>query len=304
MFGSADGPYLRLPKEGLPADITNAWVVALDADLKHIRKVSEEYQKKLVEERTRATPEDTQNQYQPGDLVFFRLDPSRPSPTKLSGGYTGPWEVIKQARNVVFCRHLAVGIEKALHVSRLKLHVGSKESAMEVAMRDKDQYLVKAITAWKGDPNKRSRMKFWVQYDDGDEMWVSYKADLVDNEQYREFIHRDPRLFQLRFSAAIVHIQIEHMRRSPITTVSPGDTVYVDLRYIKGHEAYDKLGLPNAYFTNYVCECSYVRWIGRTHHKIEAKCLVLDVLCRNWDTFDVYQFGSCKELLIMIIKRS
>ena len=168
---------------------------------------------------------------------------------------------------------------------------------MEVAMRDKDQYLVKAITAWKGDPNRRTSMKFWVQYDDGDEMWVSYKADLVDNEQYREFIARDPRLFQLRFSAAIVHVQIDNMRKTPITSVVPGDSVYVDLRYIKGHEAFDKLGLPNSYFTTYVCECNYVRWVGRSHHKIEAKCLVLDVLCRNWDTFDVYQFGSCKELL-------
>ena len=149
-----------------------------------------------MQERTQATPEETQNQYQPGDLVFFRRDTTKPLPTKLSGGYTGPWEVIKQHRNVVFCRHLAVGVEKPLHVSRLKLHIGSKESAREVAMRDKDQYLVKAITAWKGDPNKRSRMKFWVQYDDGDEMWVSYKADLVDNEHYREFIARDPRLIQ------------------------------------------------------------------------------------------------------------
>jgi len=297
MFGSADGPYLRLPAEGLPADITNAWVVALDSDLKKIRQISKEYQEQLVRERTQATPEATQNQYQPGDLVFFRRDTTKPLPTKLSGGYTGPWEVIRQARNVVFCRHLAVGIEKPLHVSRLKLHVGSRESAMEVAMRDKDQFLVKAITAWKGDPNKRSRMKFWVQYDDGDEMWVSYKADLVDNEIYQDFVASDPRLFQLRFSSAIVHLQIDNMRKSPILTVAPGDTVYVDLRYIKGHEAYDKLGLPDAYFTMYVCECSYVRWIGRTHHKIEAKCLVLDVLCRNWDTFDVYQFGSCKELL-------
>jgi hypothetical protein len=72
MFGSADGPYLRLPAEGLPADITNAWVVALDSDLKKIRQISKEYQEQLVRERTQATPEATQNQYQPGDLVFFR----------------------------------------------------------------------------------------------------------------------------------------------------------------------------------------------------------------------------------------
>ena len=44
-----------------------------------------------------------------------------------------------------------------------------------MSVRDKDQYLVKAITAWKGDPNKRSRWRRNV---------ISYKADLVVNEQY------------------------------------------------------------------------------------------------------------------------
>ena len=296
MFGSTDGPYLRLPSEGLPADITNAWVVALDTDLKRIRHVSSEFQQKLVEERTKDTPEELQNQYQPGDIVFFRRDPTKPLPTKLSGDFTGPWEVIRQYRNVVYCKHLAIGLEKPLHVSRLKLHIGSKEEATQVALRDKDQYLVKAITAWKGDPNKRTSMKFWVQYDDGDEMWVSYKADLVDNEHYREFVARDPRLFQLRYPSPIVSIQVAHMRKLPIDVVSPGDTVYVDLRYIKGHAAYEKLGLPNAFFTTHVCECNYVRWVGKARQFIEAKCLVLDVLCRNWDSFDVYQFGAVKEI--------
>ena len=79
-------------------------------------------------------------------------------------------------------------------------------------------------------------------------------------------------MFQLRYSAAIVHIQIDNARKTPSVAVAPGDRVYVDLRYIRRHEAFDKLGLPNAYFTEYVCECSYVRWVDRTHHNIEAKC--------------------------------
>ena len=186
--------------------------------------------------------------------MFFRRDPTKPLPTKRSGEFTGPWEAIKQTRNIVFCKHLAIGDQKPLHISCLKWHIGGRESAMEAAMRDKDQYLVKAITAWKGDPNRRAGMMFWVPYDDGNEMCVSYKADMVNNEQYREFITRDPRLFQLRFSEAIVHVQIDNMRKTPITSVVPGDPVYVVLRYIKCHEVFDKLGLPNAYFKTFVCE--------------------------------------------------
>jgi hypothetical protein len=63
MFGSADGPYLRLPAEGLPADITNAWVVALDADLKKIRQISKEYQEQLqILLRSRPNNADLSNQ--------------------------------------------------------------------------------------------------------------------------------------------------------------------------------------------------------------------------------------------------
>ena len=44
-------------------------------------------------------------------------------------------------------------------------------------------------------------------------------------------------------------------------------------------------------------ECKYVRWVGAGQKKIEAKCPVLDVLCRYWDSLDVYMFGSNRVLL-------
>ena len=60
-------------------------------------------------------------------------------------------------------RHLAdENRENSFSVDRLRLYTGSPESAREAALRDLDQYEVKAILAWKGDPNKRSEMKFWV----------------------------------------------------------------------------------------------------------------------------------------------
>ena len=128
-------------------------------------------------------------------------------------------------------------------------------------------------------------------------MWVTYKPDLVRNSVYQEYVSKLPELFPLRFNFTDVKRMSQTMRNQPITSVTVGDTVYVDLRYIKGHDVFDKLGLPDAYFVQYVCECKYVRWVGSGQKKIEAKCAVLDVLCRNWDSLDVYMFGSNKVLL-------
>ena len=295
-FGSADGPYLRLPKDSLPSDITNAWVIALDQDLKRIRQISVQYQEDLVKERLKDSPPETQNQFQPGDLVTFRRDVTHGRPSKLSAEYGGPWEVIRQVRNTVMCRHLAINVEKPLWVGRLKLHVGSREEAFELALRDKDQYVVRSIKAWKGDPRRRAGMQFFIEYDDGDEMWVSYKQDLVTNAQYQAFVESDTRLFQLRYSGQDANLYIQAMRKQQIQDVSPGVHVYVDLRRIIGCDNYDELNLPHAHFTMHVCECYYTKWINRQHTRIEAKCILFDCLLKNMDTFDVYQYGTNRVL--------
>ena len=128
-------------------------------------------------------------------------------------------------------------------------------------------------------------------------MWVTYKPDLVRNAVYQEYVGKLPALFPLRFNFTDVKRMSQTIRNQPITAVTVGDTVYVDLRYIKGFDVFDKLSLPEAYFIQYVCECKYVRWVGAGQKKIEAKCPVLDVLCRNWDSLDVYMFRSNKVLL-------
>lgn len=295
-FGSTTGPYLRLPQDQLPSNIANDWVIALDADLKHTRQVSADYQRKLSDERTKSTPPELQVQYQPGDLVFWRRDPTVPLPTKLSAPYTGPWEVIEQRRNIVQCKHVVMETVKPLHVSRLKLFLGSPNEAFQLALRDQDQFVVVSVTAWKGNPHKRTTMSFWVTYDDGDSMWVSYKPDLAANASFQAYVDSTPALFALRFSTLDFPRHLKTMRGLPITNVAPGDHVYVDLRFIKGHDVFDRLGLPNAYFTIYVCECVYERWRSVNQRKLEARCLVLDVMCRDWDNYDVHQFGSTKDL--------
>ena len=46
-----------------------------------------------------------------------------------------------------------------LLVERLKLFVGKPEDAFRLAMEDADQYDVRQILAWRGDPSTRTTME-------------------------------------------------------------------------------------------------------------------------------------------------
>jgi hypothetical protein len=115
-------------------------------------------------------PAESRNKYQPGDLVLYDTlydDKARQS-AKLDSRYKGPYEVLRQVKDEVKCRHLALGSIKQLLVERLKLFVGSKDDAFKLAMEDADQFLVNRITAWKGNPAVRTEMEFEVLFSDND----------------------------------------------------------------------------------------------------------------------------------------
>ena len=248
MFGSDDSPYLRLPDSVDPASITSAWVRGLDEDLRHIRSKSSAFQAELVQERTKDTPAETQNCYQAGDFVLFQRDPNVPRPTKLASPYTGPFEVIRQTKNDVECRHLVMGNIKILHVTRLKLFVGSREEAYKAALLDADQFVIRKIHYWRGNPEKRSEMFFFVEFDDGDKILLPYSKDLSSSVQFEDFVYAEPQLFPLRFNAADAPKRIMAMCKEPIRDVSLRDVFYLELRYW-GYDWFDALDLPYAYLT-------------------------------------------------------
>ena len=101
---------MRLPEGALPSDVTADWVRERDADLRRIRQVSTMFQKALADERLAATPVESQNKFQPGDLVLFQLEKSQPLPSKLTSHYNGPYEVLQQKSNEVQVRHLSSGM--------------------------------------------------------------------------------------------------------------------------------------------------------------------------------------------------
>jgi len=297
MFGSADGPYFRLPDSVDPSSITSAWVRGLDEDLRHIRAKSSAFQKELIKERTQDTPEDTQNCYQPGDFVLFQRDPTVPRPTKLASPYTGPFEVIQQKKNDVECRHLVMGNIRVLHVTRLKLFVGTREEAYKAALLDADQFVISKIHYWRGNPDKRSEMFFYVEFDDGDKVLLPYSKDLSAAAQFEDFVYSEPQLFPLRFNAADAPKRVTAMRKEPIRGVELHDVFYLDLRYW-GYDWFDALDLPNAYVTTYVVQCEYVAWVTRRRYRfVQVRCPLFDeVLFTLWDHYYVFAYGSIREL--------
>ena len=295
-FGSLDGPYLTLPESTIPSEITEAWVKALDADLRHIRGVSSKFQADLIATRLAETPEETQNVFQPGDLVLFQLNPDNHLPTKLSSPFLGPYRVLQQVKNDVECRHLVMGAIKWFHVTRLKMFPGSEEEGYNAALLDADQHVIRRILRWKGDPMKRATMEFKVEFADDDILWLPYSKDLDDSAPYGDFIESQPYLFPLRFKANLAGKRIASLRKERITVVQPDDIVYVELRCAFGLAWYDTLDIPDKYDTIYVVAVQYTKWRNSSHKFIQPKVLVLDEVMRDWDNYDVITFGSCKVL--------
>jgi hypothetical protein len=288
-YGSKDASYFRLPTD---INVASAeFVQQLNSNLVAIRDISSKFQQSLVAARTAVTPEDKQHMLQPGDLVLFQLDPAQHLPTKLSSPFTGPYEVVQQHTNTVECRHPVIGSLHKFHVSRLKMFHGTKEDAFKLAQSDHSQYEIRAITAHRGEPLKRTTMEFEIQFEDGSLVWLPWSQDLFTSIPYEDYCRSKPALFPLIYNATESKSMVSKLNRQPITAVQPSDTVYVDLRCY-GPAWYRTLGLPDCDHITYYLEYRYTKWSGKSHLKIQASCPVLKEHWPNLDHYFVRTHGS------------
>ena len=288
-FGSDDGPYLRLPEDQLPEDITHQWLQELSNDLRHLRSISLDYQGKIAAERLAVTPPEQQNVYQPGDLVLLETNPCVPRATKLTPLNLGPFEVINQRSNDVSCRHLATDVERNIHVSQLKMFYGTREQGKEMAMLDADRFQVKEILAWRGTVQERSYMWFFVEFADGEKKWLPWSRDLDDSQPYGDYMLREHPLYLLRFKAAMAPRERSALNRQEITEVSPGISIFIDLRRW-GECWYDQLNLPDSYSFRHVVPAIYTRWDVDRKRNENRKRIHLQVNIFNENiVFDHYE---------------
>ena len=287
-FGSDSLRQFDFPKgDEVPKNIKNQYLQELNNDLLVVRTVASKFQQNLITRRTGL--QNKQNLYQSGDLILLQHDTNRPLPSKLLPRYAGPFEVLKQVKNDIECRHLVQGGIKTFHVSRVKLFFGTREDAFNLAMVDADQHIIHTIRAYRGTPLRRQSMRFLVKFLDNEEIWLPWSEDLFQTVQYEEYCRSVPELFPLLYRARAAQTEISKLNSTPISKVSPGDVFFVDLRSY-GYEWYENLDLPNADFITYVVRCVYLDWV-REPFTLRARCDIFKELFQV-DHFYVISYGS------------
>ncbi len=131
-----------------------------------------------------------------------------------------------------------------------------------MALLDKDQYLIKSVVAYGGDPLVRSSCTFLVHFDDGDLIWLPWSPDISETTQFEAFCQSRSELYLLLFSASQASKMKAFVNRMPISDVAPGDKVFVNLCFY-GSDWYLSLQLPDCVTTSYVVVFEYTRWFHR-----------------------------------------
>lgn len=112
--------------------------------------------------------------------------------------------------------------------------------------------------------------------------------DISNVVQFESFCNSRPELYTLLYSQLEAQKMIAALKRSPITKVNPGDSVYVNLRFYST-EWYNSLELPSSDMLRYVAVFTYVKWFYKTSHtKIVAFCALFQ---EEWPVN--HQFVQC-----------
>jgi len=254
-YGSLDSPYFQLPKELDSESKSHVLLEKLNENIKIIRGKSLELQAKLVAERRKIAG--VVPKYVSGDLVLWnpRETPSSFLESKLSPAFHGPFEVIKQEKNDVHVRHLNLGIEPVLHVSRLKPFIGSRADGLAIAKLDRDQFFILAIKFFSGNPFVRESLSFHVSFEDGSNVDMRYSKDLAGAQQFKDFVQSQPSLLPLRFDTIRESKSaLRSLNKLAITEFAVGDIIYLNLRFYDGLKSawYDSIGLPSQ-IPHFVC---------------------------------------------------
>ena len=304
-FGTSDAKYFNLPDVQDSASISNAWLRALNESLRTVREITNDYQRKLIRQRTGGNPTaHAQRQYTPGDLVLYdELHDRRWRKCKLDSRFSGPYEVLSHNRNDVECRHLVMKSIKFFRVDRLTLFSGSRLEAERLAKEDADQYSILTIAAYKGNPARRSSMEFEITFEDGDTRWRPFDRDLFNSVPYEDYCRKNKELFPLLYDADQVGKEQERINSEPITTVTPGQRVYVNIRYFGFDNFDDHVQLPNKYYTTYVLCFVYKKWAGTRHLSLDGYFPILGTrLLYNVNHLFVRCWGSATELLPCMVE--
>ena len=296
-FGSLATPYF-LRQESLTSgshSLDNTYVKQLDLCISAAYEVIAETHASIIKKRTAPNHESPQNRFQPGDYVFVDIDGNRRN--KLQAPKLGPYEVVSHVKNDVTVRDLHSGVIKpAYHITRISLFDGTRQEAMDLAMHDKDEYVIVSFRRFRGNPETRTTVEFEVLFSDGSCVWLPWNLSLFETVPYERFCQSDPMLTPLLYTAADFAKIRSALNKQPISAVRPGDTVFLNLRYYSHTWYKEEVPYDNKYDVAYLVPCRY----GQLSHKRCRIQLLDDVFNANRPFVVNHQFvryyGWCTNL--------
>lgn len=285
VFGSVDFPFLKLPgnaNEGIRASI---YLERLNADLLMVRAAARTIQSEEQQKRMRQPH--VLNSYVTGDMILFDEASTGGRDSKLTSRYSGPYVITAIHKADISCSHIVTGKEKVFYMEHVKPFFGTREDAYKVALTDDDQYVIKEIKTYRGDPSRRSLMSFLVLFDDGDEVWVNYKPDLVSSLPFEEFCRKTAELEPLLHTDREWRGIQSRLNAAGVVGIVPGNTCYVDLR-AWGTDYFSSIGLPGD--ATYVVKCDYLKWTSSKRLKVDLRCTLFNQVF-VWDATAVRLYG-------------
>jgi hypothetical protein len=247
------------------------------AEAKRVQEVEQE-KRKLV---------DIGNTYVVGDYILFDEVSKGFRPEKLRLRYSGPYVVTAIYKADISCKHIVTGKQKVFHMDNIKMFIGSATEAYEAAKTDDDQFSIKCVVDYKGDPERRTQMKFLVEFEDGDKLWINYKVDIATTVQFETFCNQHAELEPLRMSVKSWRQKRMQYNSQPVVGVEPGMTCYANLK-AWGSEYYWSLRVTPGIV--YVVECHYTKWTTDQRMKIDLTCPVFGREF-DWHPVDVRLYG-------------
>jgi hypothetical protein len=82
--------------------------------------------------------------------------------------------------------------EKEFHVDNLKIFAGTKDDEFRMAMLNKNSYIVKTISGYRGDPEIRTTCEFYVKFHDEDTRWRTWDRDPANTVELERFCSSRP----------------------------------------------------------------------------------------------------------------
>ena len=296
LFGSVDAKWLRLPDLNVSKEVSNKFIKELDENIRRVREASFGVLTRMQEKRMKKI----ENSYKVGDLVLVDMKAMGRKKEKLLPRYFGPYEVLKVEKADVTMRHLVMEDTKVVHMEHIKPYFcDSYEEAYKAALVDYSQHVIDRVLMWLGEAEKRMSMRFLVRFMDGEEVWLPYRGDLCESEQFKNFCRENAPLMPLLHSEKGWREFCLRCDREEISGICLGKECYVDLR-AWGSEWFKGLELPHMVEKIYVVECKYLQWENKRKTRVLVSCNLFGQRF-IWKNSDVMRFGMVVELSVSMV---